>query len=107
MHCTDIKTMRVSVFKETQDNWCGSYNMNDWYEGRKNIMLVEVIFNGNITVNDPTRVPVWRTCVWGNDDCGMEFDCATETEAWNKFSQVIGMKYVNMVELRNLGFIGA
>jgi len=88
--------MRVKVFKRTTDDWCGSYHLE-----RQDCMLVEVIFNGNIGNG------MWRTCVWGNDDCGMEFDCATETECWNKFLQVIGMDFVDMVALRDLGFVSA
>lgn len=96
--------MRVEVFKPTQDDWYGSYNINGYYRGVKDPMMVEVIFNGNI---GNAADPCWRTCVWGTDDCGMEFDCDTEAEAWNKFLQVIGMKFVNMVDLKNLGFVSA
>lgn len=95
--------MRVEVLKPTQDDWYGSYTINGGYNGVTNQMFVEVIFNGNIS--SPDRAPTWRTCVWGNDDCGMEFDCSTETEAWNKFLQVIGMKFVNRDELIKLGFV--
>ena len=91
--------MRVEVLKKTNDNWCGSYTVNGY--GPDKLMFVEVVFNGNIGDG------VWRTCVWGNDDCGMEFDCATETECWNKFLQVIGMDFVDMVALRELGFVSA
>lgn len=96
-----MNMQRISTFKETQDNWYGSYRLDSSYMGREKPMLVEVIFNGNIGDG------VWRTCVWGNDDCGMEFDSHLEAEAWNKFLQVIGMKYVNMADLVALGFISA
>ena len=99
--------MRVEVLKPTQDDWYGSYTIAGGYKGEMNQMFVEVIFNGNITAFDPKQYPVWRTCVWGTDDCGMEFDCSTETEAWNKFLQVIGMKFVNRDELIKLGFVSA
>lgn len=99
--------MRVEVLKPTQDNWHGSYTLDGWYKGVEKPMFVECIFNGNITAYDHKLAPVWRTCVWGNDDCGMEFDCATEAEAWNKFLQVIGMKYVNRKDLIDLGFVSA
>ena len=93
--------MRVEVLKCTNDNWCGSYQIVSDYNGAANQMLVEVSFNG--LTDDGT----WRTCVWGSDDCGMEFDCATEAECWNKFLQVIGMDYVDMVALQELGFVSA
>lgn len=99
--------MRIEVLKPTEDNWYGSYVLNDSFNGVKNQMFVEVVFNGNITAYDPKLPPVWRTCVWGNDDCGMEFDCSTEAECFNKFLQVIGMKFVNRAALKELGFIPA
>lgn len=99
--------MRVEVLKLTQDDWYGSYELTGYYKGLEKPMVVEVIFNGNITAYNPKSEPVWRTCVWGNDDCGMEFDCATEAEAWNKFLQVIGMDYVNRDRLIALGFVSA
>lgn len=83
---------RVSVFKRTQDNWCGSYGIG-------NELFVEVIFNGKLS--DGT----WRTCIWGNDDLGMEFDCKTQEEAWEMFLKVICMKYVNISELKKLGYV--
>jgi len=91
--------MLVEVLKPTNDDWCGSYVIDGHYDGVKNQMLVQVIFNGMIGNG------VWRTCVWGNDDLGMEFDCSTEAECWNKFLQVIGMEYVDFVALRELGFV--
>jgi len=90
--------MKVQVFKPTNDNWCGSYKLDGIHNS---VMLVEVIFNGNIGNG------VWRTCVWGNDDCGMEFDCDSEAKCWNMFLQVIGMKFVDMVAVRDLGFVSA
>ena len=99
--------MRVSVFKQTRDDWCGSYTLADYHNGIKNKMLVEVIFNGNITAYDPTLAPVWRTCVWGNDDCGMEFDCSNESEALNKFLQVVELEYVDMSFLAALGYVSS
>lgn len=99
--------MRVNVFKLTRDNWCGSYRLDHWHNGKEKPMLVEVIFNGNITAHRPDEPPVWRTCVWGNDDCGMEFDCDTEAKAWNMFLQVVGLEYVDKDELIKLGYVSA
>lgn len=99
--------MRVQVLKPTQDDWYGSYTLEGWYEGVEKQMFVQCIFNGNITAYDPTLAPVWRTSVWGNDDCGMEVDCDTEAEAWVKFLQVIGMQFVNREDLTALGFVPA
>ena len=104
--------MRVEVLKPTNDDWCGSCSVKGWPNstgpGTVEQMFVEVIFNSNITSpNDTDQSPCWRTCVWDNDDCGMEFDCDSEAECWNKFLQVIGMKFVDMVAVRDLGFVSA
>ena len=97
--------MRVEVLKPTNDDWCGSYSVKGWPNstgpGTVEQMFVSVTFNGNIGNG------FWLTCVWGTGDCGMEIDCATETECWNKFLQVIGMDFVDMVALRDLGFVSA
>ena len=98
---------RIEVLKPTEDEWYGSYKVNGHYKGIEDQMCVEVVFNGNISAYDPKQVAVWRTCVWGNDDCGMEFDCDTEAECWDKFLQVISMKFVNRGALKTLGFVSA
>lgn len=99
--------MRAEVFKPTNDYWADSYYLNGYHDGIKDRMLVVVSFCGNITAYDPKLDPVWRTCVWGNDDCGMDFDCDTEAECWNKFLQVIGWDSVDMDALREAGFVSA
>ena len=70
-------------------------------------MLVEVTYHGNIVAYNPGEPPVWRTSVWGNDDCGMEFDSPTESDAVEKFFQVISMQYVDRNDLIRLGFVSA
>ena len=96
--------MRVSVFKTTTDDWCGSYVLHEFHKGVKGKLLVEVSFLGNITDYDTSIPAIWRTCVWGNDDCGMEFDCGSEAECWTTFLMVIGMNNVNQEDLKNIGF---
>lgn len=97
-----IAPKRTKVFKVTRDDWYPSYFLED----HRKVMLVEVTYHGKLATfnNSP---PVWRTSVWGNDDCGMEIDCATEQEAWDKFVQVISMDYVDRVSLKAIGFISA
>jgi hypothetical protein len=97
--------MRIEVLKQTSDDWYGSYHIEDWYKGKEKQMFVEVVFNGDISL--PGETPIWRTCVWGNDDCGMEYDCDTEAEAFNKFLQVIGQESVTREFLSSLGFVSA
>ena len=96
--------MRVDVFKTTTDDWYGSYVLQEFHKGVDGKMLVGVSFLGNIVAYDKTKPPVWRTCVWGNDDYGMNFDCASEGECWIIFLRVIGMENVNQKDLKQLGF---
>jgi hypothetical protein len=94
--------MRVEVLKPTNDDWHGSYSVKGWISPNgTDQMFVQVIFNGMIGNG------IWRTCVWGNDDCGMEYDCYNEQECWCKFLEVIGMEYVDMVVLSALDFVSA
>jgi len=89
--------MRVEVFKRTQDDWYGNYKV----VGDQRVSdLVEVSFLNLMPSG-------WRVCVWGNDDCGLERDFESESEAWNIFLQVIGMESVNKQPLRDLGFVAA
>ena len=96
--------METSVFKRTSDSWYDNYIIVDDARVKD---LVEVSFYSNICAYDKTLRPVSRTCVWGNDDCGMEFDSENETEAWNMFLQVIGMEDVTKEKLKCLGFVMA
>lgn len=90
----------VIVYKETQEDWFPSYMLDD-----TDTMMVRVSFLGNIS-DDPAN-PIWRTCVWGDDDMGMEFDCNNERECWNKFQMVIVQPYVNRDYLKSAGFVAA
>lgn len=96
-----MKCMMVEVFKRTTDDWYPSYRINGWNAGVENQMLVEIRFcqldNGS-----------WRVSAWGGDDCGLERDFSSETDAWNVFQQVIGWNTVNRDQLINeLHFVSA
>ncbi len=92
---------RVDVFKKTNDDWYPAFEMG----GEK---LVEVSFI-QLTPWLPAEERVWRVCVWGNDDCGMERDFSPNEEnlAWSIFINVIGEEYVDMKFLLSLGFVSA
>lgn len=92
---------RVDVFKKTNDDWYPSFEMG----GEK---LVEVSFI-QLTPWLPAEERIWRVCVWGNDDCGMErdFNPNEENLAWTTFLNVIGEEYVDMKFLSSLGFVSA
>jgi hypothetical protein len=97
--------MRIEVLKPTQDDWYGTYELQGWFNGVKNQGLVQVSFCGNIS--PPDQAPVFRTCVWGDDDFGLEYDSPNEADAYNKFLQIIGMTSVDQQAVRELGFITA
>ena len=88
---------QTTVYKLTQDDWFPSV-YSDCGD------LVFVSFHGNIHDSCKELEPVYRTSVWGGDDTGMEFDSTNEAESWTVFLQVIGLDYVNMRELSELGF---
>lgn len=94
--------MKIEVYKETEEDWYGSYEMTDCYN---KTLLVHVSFCGNIS--PPKEVPCWRTCVWGTDDCGMEIDCEDEATAFNIFLQIIGTPKVTRDGLKKLGLVSA
>lgn len=87
---------RTEVFKETIDNWCPNYHGT----------LVRVTYHGDIEAWRK-GVPCYRVSVWGNDDIGMEYDTEDEKEALAVFMHVIGYPYVNMINLKQLGFVPA
>lgn len=70
--------------------------------------LVEVSFI-RLTPWLPAEERIWRVCVWGNDDYGMErdFNPNEENLAWSIFLNVIGEEYVDMKFLLSLGFVSA
>ena len=92
---------RVEVFKLTEDEWYPSYNC----EAGK---LVCVTFTKTGPQIENYNYD-WRVCVWGWDDCGMEKDFPKDQEhaAWCCFLEVIGMEFVNMKDLKDLGFKSA
>ena len=88
----------MKAYKETQDNWCGNYET----KGASPINLVCVHYRGNI--NPPSQPPYYRVNVQGTDDFGMEFDSKFENIVYQKFIEVIGMRYVDQNALKELGF---
>lgn len=89
----------VEVYKQTQDDWYPSYQIES---GTK---LVKVSF---FELEDSDEYPEkYRVCAWGDDDIGMEKDFILEGTAWNTFLVVIGMEYVNVEDLKKLGFTSA
>ena len=95
----------ITVFKLTQDNWYPSYKLNGFFEGQKDRLLVSVSFIENIS--PPGDKPISRICVWGGDDIGMEHDCLDAETAFEIFTSVIKLPFVNKENLSLLGFVQA
>lgn len=89
---------RISVYKYTDEDWLPSFKL----EG--GVSLLEVSFLGNITSYNKDLPPVWRVCVWGEDDTGMDYGCSSEKECFTIFLQVIGLELVSINKLKELGF---
>lgn len=96
--------MNISVFKPTKDDWYGNYLLK-CPSDIDGLGLVNVMFTQ--TGPNPPLSGLWRVCVWGNDDCGMEKDFEDEVEALNVFYRVIGWNFVNKTELKLEGFVSA
>lgn len=94
--------MKIEVFKPTQDDWHGNYLLKRPSE-IQGLGLVSVVFTQ--TGPKPPFKGLWRVCVWGNDDCGMEKDFEDQVEALNVFYRVIEWKFVNKEILKQEGFI--
>jgi len=90
----------MRVFKLTSDDWHPSYKLNGHHKGVKGPQMVEVshlkLTNGE-----------YRVCVWGADDCGMDFDTKSGNKALRTFLTVISWDDVTMSGLKELGFIPA
>ena len=67
-----IDSKGITIFKEVKEDWYGNYNIADdaRYTGKyvsiRTAKLADYIF---------------RVCVWGNDDFGMERDYESEDDA--------------------------
>jgi L-rhamnose isomerase len=48
---------------------------------------------------------MWRVCVWGEDDFGMEIDLYARNQAKNIFEKI--EDYTTIAQLKALGFVRA
>lgn len=95
------KIINISCFKFTDDDWYGNMKLAescDMYDYKTK--LVEVSLKS--LIND-----MFRVCVWGNDDFGMERDYHSLAEASDMFNKLLQMKVINQADLLNLEFIRA
>ncbi len=96
------KTNIRNVIKFTDDNWHGNYEIEE-YQTIKNVKLVEVSLLYLIPPNSE-KPDMWRVCVWGNDDFGLELDGEDYEKARDLFLKVLNMEKVNKEPLNQLGF---
>lgn len=101
-----MKHKPITVFKLTQEDWHPSYELARYYKGRPNQFMLEVSYLGELR-RYKDRPRVWRTCVWGSDDFGMEYDASSEEDAFDKFMEIMHMKEVTRAALSSLGFVPA
>ena len=90
---------RIECFKFASDDWYGNFKIaeDQRYKDRK---LVKVSF---LRLSDGT----YRTCVWGNDDFGMEFDAPLPRDARAVFDALMGAAEISAVLCRSYGMVRA
>ena len=93
----------TEVFKKTTDNWCGNYIISDSHNQYE---AVRVSF---VELKNSGDEYMWRICVWGTDDCGMERDFIADEFhiARDLFSSILTWEYVTFDKLIKNGFISA
>jgi len=92
---------RMSIMMPTLDDWHPNHRLVDHPSGLTdgvNVSLIELL---------PFRkLPVmWRVCVWGNDDCGMERDFESRADALAMYRKVTAWETVDKYELTKHGFV--
>ena len=76
-----------TVMVPTTEDWCPTVN------GELSLTLTYIYLD-----------KLWRVCVWGGDDIGMEKDFASYSEARNIFEQASKVKNMSRSYLDGLGF---
>lgn len=92
--------MQSRVFKLTEDEWFPPYKLAGWYKGQEGVKLVEV----SLLPLSSYPVNVWRVCVWGGDDFGMEKDLTNYEDAEKLFLEVLRLPSVTRKDLKDFGF---
>lgn len=92
-----LARQHIFAYKSTRDNWYPSYQTLDM---RENAGLVRVSL-GRLSDG------LFRVCVWGADDFGMEKDQASMKKAIVLFLNIMLLPYVDQRELREMGFENA
>lgn len=90
--------MRIDCFKQTFDDWYSEFRIKDdqRHQGKFVCLSLLSLSNG-----------LHRVCVWGNDDCGFDFDTSDPIEARQLYSQLALQESIIKSHLKTLGFIPA
>lgn len=98
---TIYKIIRYATFfKLTHDDWYPEWQLSRPDARFESTGLVQVSFS---RLSDG----LYRVCVWGADDCGMEYDFEKFSDARRVLRKILRVKYVNKNWLKNLGFVYA
>lgn len=95
------KPERKTTMMPTLDEWCPNHKLENHPSGLTEGVQVSFIELMPFR-NNPK---LWRVCVWGNDDLGMERDYESRTDALAMYNQVIALDTVDKHELTTFGFV--
>jgi hypothetical protein len=90
---------KIVAFKPTRDDWAGNFVIH--YQGDINLVRVSTFPLHAWKTDMPL---LWRVCIWGNDDCGMEKDFDNPKDAMKAYQHIVALEFVNKTELFSLGF---
>lgn len=92
---------RKTVMMPTLDEWCPNHVLVNHPSGLTD--GVEVSF---IELRPFRKNPkLWRVCVWGNDDLGMERDFESRIDALAMYKRVTSWETVDKHQLTQNGFV--
>lgn len=89
--------MRVEMFKPVLDDWHPNYKINQGTPSERDVVRV-------VYLKLPSKKSLWRVCVWGNDDTGMEKDFTDSEEARKAFLKVAILDSVSRTTFLQMGF---
>lgn len=92
---------RVSVMMPTLGDWYPSFKINNHPSG-----LSEGVKVSFLELLPFRKYPqMWRVCVWGNDDFGMERDFESRADAHQMFTLITSWETVEVYELLQHEFV--
>lgn len=95
---------KQSCVKYTQDEWYGNEVLRRREDGKSTRIVTVSFFELRRTKKEPQ---LWRVCVWGNDDFGLEIDLEDRGQAMVLYRTILRWEFVNKQPLKDLGFYNA